>query len=114
MSTNAGDAVEHGRASEWQVPARLSYWGVQLAPFVIALAAYVAAFYAMGPDSTGDEPAYLLSAQSLAYDGDLDLVNDFASSDRVLRVYDAFPIDPFGHAVDLEGTGQLRPVRGIG
>ena len=49
----------HGEASAWRVPDRASYWVVQVAPFVLAFAAYVVAFLVMRPDATGDEPHYL-------------------------------------------------------
>jgi hypothetical protein len=91
-----------------------SSWVTQLAPFVIALVAYLAAFLVMTPDTTGDEPHYLLAGQSLVYDGDLDLLNDYSSRDRTLRVVGIFPLSPNRHAADYRDTGQLRPVRGIG
>ena len=112
------DVSEAGGArtapTAWRVPERATFWLWQLAPFAVALLAYVAAFYVMSPSATGDEPHYLVAAQSVAYDGDLDLTNDYASPERTL---DVFGISPFGadtHAADHRDTGQLRPVRGIG
>jgi hypothetical protein len=86
----------------------------QLAPFVLALAALTAAFLAMRPDTTGDEPHYLLVAESIAFDGDLDLTNDYASRERTLRVTTSFPLDPFRHAADYDDSGRLRPLHGVG
>ena len=62
-------------------------------------------------DSTGDEPHYLITAESIAYDFDLDLRNDYASSERVLRVVNVFPLGP--HAAVYKDSGELRPFRGV-
>jgi hypothetical protein len=99
-----------------RVHERLSLWSVlaQLAPFVLAFAAYLAVFLVMRPASTGDEPHYLLAAESIAYDGDVNLTNDYASRDRTLRVVNVFPLDPTNEAADYTGSGQLRPVHGVG
>jgi hypothetical protein len=104
-------AARMGRIAE-----RVSFWGVisQLAPFVLALTAYLVVFLVMHPDTTGDEPHYLLVAESIAYDGDVDLTNDYASRERTLRVVNAFPLDQYHQAVDYRGSGQLRPVHGAG
>ena len=42
-----------------------SYWAWQLAPFVVALVAYAGALFVMNPAATGDEPHYLVAAQSV-------------------------------------------------
>ncbi len=113
MTTNAGNAVGSRKASNARRSSdRASFWVVQVAPFLLALAAYSAAFLVMRPDATGDEPHYLIAAQSIAFDGDLDLLNDYLSRERTLRAYDSFPLSP--HAADYRDSGQLRPVRGIG
>jgi hypothetical protein len=95
---------------------RRSLWSVlaQLAPFALAFAVYLAAFLVMRPASTGDEPHYLLAAESIAYDGDVDLTNDYASRDRVLRVVNFFPLGHNLQAFDYTGDGKLRPVHGVG
>ena len=49
----------------------------------------------MRPDAIGDEPHYLLAAQSMAFDGDLDLLNDYSSRERTLRHLSAFRFSPF-------------------
>jgi hypothetical protein len=94
----------------------LSFWPLlaHLAPFVLALAAYTAVFLVMRPDTTGDEPHYLLVAESIAFDGDVDLANDYANRERTLRVVNTFPLDPDRHAADYDGSGQLRPLHGVG
>jgi hypothetical protein len=94
--------------ARWRVLVR------HLTPFGIALAVYLAAFLAMRPPTTGDEPHYLLVAQSLVLDGDFDLANDYASRERTLEVYGAFPLEQWGHAADFDGSGLLRPVHGLG
>jgi hypothetical protein len=87
----------------------------QLAPFAIALAILLAAFLVMRPlDTAGDEPHYLLAAESIAFDGDLDLTNDYASRERTLRVVNIFPLSPEPHAADYDGSGRLRPLHGVG
>jgi hypothetical protein len=101
-------------STAWRVPERATFWLWQLAPFAVALVAYVTAFYVMSPGATGDEPHYLVAAQSVAYDGDLDLANDYASPERTLEVFGISPFGPDTHAADHRDTGQLRPVRGIG
>ena len=95
---------------------RLNGWGVMalFAPFALALAAYLAVFLVLRPDVTGDEPHYLLVAESIAYDGDVELTNDYASRDRTLRILPFFPLGPHLHAADYKGSGELRPLHGVG
>ena len=94
----------------------LNGWGViaLVAPFALALAAYLAVFLYMRPDVTGDEPHYLLVAESIAYDGDVELTNDYASRDRTLHILPFFPLGPHLHAADYKGSGELRPLHGVG
>jgi hypothetical protein len=87
---------------------------VLLVPFALAFAAYLAVFLFTRPDVTGDEPHYLLVAQSIAYDGDVELTNDYASRERTLRVLPFFPLGPHLHAADYTGSGELRPLHGVG
>jgi hypothetical protein len=59
---------------------------------------------------SGDEPHYLMIAQSLAFDGDIDLANNYAQPDNLIG---AGGLQTDGHArpgVD----GVLRPVHDIG
>lgn len=59
-------------------------------------------------DYGGDEPHYLLTARSLAEDGDLDLVNQYREHD-----YDSF----YPYALDAHGTltsGRLHEPHGLG
>jgi hypothetical protein len=65
-----------------------------LGPFAIAFAVYLAAFLVMRPATAGDEQHYLLAAQSIALDGDIDLSNDYASRERTLAVTNHFPQEP--------------------
>ena len=92
----------------------VSSWGViaLFAPFALALAAYLAVFLFTRPGVIGDEPHYLLVAESIAYDRDVDLANDYASPDRISRIFPA-PLDPHFHAADYTGSGELRPLRGV-
>jgi hypothetical protein len=85
-----------------------------LAPFVVAFAVYLLAFQVMDPATTGDEPHYLLAAESIAFDGDVDLTNDYASRERTLRVFSVFPLDHNLHAADYKDSGELRPLHGVG
>jgi hypothetical protein len=84
-----------------------------LIPFTIAFAVYLLVFLEMRPlGATGDEPHYLITAESIAYDLDVDLRNDYASSERVLRVVNVFPLGPHGSV--YKESGELRPWRGVG
>jgi hypothetical protein len=85
-----------------------------LAPFALALAAYLAVFLFTRPDTTGDEPHYLLVAESIAYDRDVVLTKDYASPDRISRIFPSWPLDPHLHAADYTGSGELRSLRGVG
>jgi hypothetical protein len=117
MATDTTNAVGTPPSPRvWQVGERLSFWRIvaQLAPFVLAFAAYLTVFLVTRPDTTGDEPHYLLAAESIAYDGDVDLTNDYASRERTLRVVNVFPLSHNLQAADYTGSGQLRPVHPIG
>jgi hypothetical protein len=85
-----------------------------LAPFALALAAYLAVFLIIRPGATGDEPHYLVVAESIAYDRDIDLANDYASPDRISRIFPYGFLDPHLHAADYTGSGEVRPLRGVG
>src|SRR4051812_40223653 len=87
---------------------------ISLAPFALALVAYLVAYEVMNPSSSGDEPHYLLVAESIAFDGDLDLTNDYASKERTLRVVNVWPLGTVPHAADYTGSGELRPLHGVG
>jgi hypothetical protein len=103
-------------ASGWRFRERLSLWRVasELVPFLVALAAFSAVLNTMWPDSAGDEPHYLLVAESIAYDGDVDLTNDYASRERTEKVVNVYPLDPVPHAATYKDSGELRPVHGVG
>jgi hypothetical protein len=95
----------------------LSMWGVVgwIAPLVVAFATYLIAYEVMNPGSTtGDEPHYLLVAESIAFDGDVDLRNDYASRERTLRFVNVFPLDYNVQAAVYKESGELRPVHGVG
>ena len=93
---------------------RVSVWALVggLVPFAVAFVVYLLVFLEMRPASTGDEPHYLVTAESIAFDFDLDLRNDYASRERVLRVVNVFPLGP--HAAVFKESGELRPIRAIG
>jgi hypothetical protein len=95
------------RLREAPVSAVLGY----AAPFLIALAVYLGALFVMHPETTGDEPHYLLAAESIIYDGDVNLQNDYSNFSRTMRVAKIFPLDP--HA-DYFGSNALRPRHSIG
>jgi hypothetical protein len=116
MTTDVEHRLPRAAAREQGLRGRASPWALlpHLAPFALALATLVAAFLVMRPDTAGDEPHYLLAAESIAFDGDLDLRNDYASRERTLRVVNAFPLSPLPHAADYDGSGRLRPLHGVG
>jgi hypothetical protein len=93
---------------------RISIWGLLggLIPFALAFAVYLFAFLEIRPGATGDEPHYLITAESIAYDLDVDLRNDYASPERVLRMVNVFPLGP--DAFVYKESGELRPFRGVG
>jgi hypothetical protein len=95
---------------------RVSFWRIaeQVAPFLLAFAVFLGAFLYIRPETAGDEPHYLLAAESLAYDRDIDLRNDYASRDRTLRVVNIFPLDYYNQAATFGKSPQLRPVHPIG
>jgi hypothetical protein len=112
MTANASDTVE--RVATPRVGVRTTFWVLELAPFALALAVYLVAYFVMDPSPTGDEPHYLMAAQSLAYDGDVDLTNDYADRERSVAASGMFPLSTTGHAADFRDTGQLRLLRGVG
>lgn len=57
---------------------------------------------------SGDEPHYLMIAHSLAFDGDLDLANDY----REARLIGGGTLEPESHVLAREG--RLRPVHDVG
>lgn len=81
-----------------------------LVPFAIALAVYGAWLGRTRPVLTGDEPCYLVQAYSLVQDGDLDLSNNFRSTDPrgVIRFTGEQAGVPKGCAEDFTGDGVLR------
>ena len=85
---------------------------VGLIPFAVAFAVYLFVFLEIRPGATGDEPHYLITAESIAYDLDVDLRNDYASAERVLRMVNVFPLGP--DAFVYKESGELRPFRGVG
>jgi hypothetical protein len=93
-----------------------SIWGVVgwIAPLVVAFVAYLIVYESITPDTTGDEPHYLLVAESIAFDGDVDLRNDYASRERTLRVVNIFPLDYNLQAAVYKESGELRPLHGVG
>jgi hypothetical protein len=114
MATDLEQPLQSRPAGHLARLERVSIPGIvsQLAPFVLVFGVYLAVFLVMRPDTTGDEPHYLMAAQSIAYDRDLDLTNDYASRERTLRVTNQFPLDPTNQAVEYSGSGKLRPVHG--
>ncbi|MDO8690483.1 MAG: hypothetical protein Q7R39_10830 [Dehalococcoidia bacterium] len=91
--------------------------------FLAALAIFFAAAVLLTGrlDPTGDEPAYLLLADSLLFRHDLDLTNSIASKDyqRFLSVgnspqgtFDQVALDL--HTFDYTGQGRLSSVHNIG
>ena len=90
---------------------RVAGW---LAPLVLAFAAYLTVQVYVNPGTTGDEPHYLLVAESIAFDGDVDMRNDYASRERTLRVVNVFPLDYNVQAAVYKDSGELRPLHGVG
>jgi hypothetical protein len=53
-------------------------------------------------------------AESIAFDGDIDMRNDYASRERTLRVVNVFPLDYNVQAAVYKDSGELRPLHGVG
>jgi len=67
------------------------------------------------PTPTGDEPHYLLIAQSIALDGDIDLANDYADPERVAAAYPGNTVlDPVTHAGVYRDGGPTVPIHAVG
>jgi hypothetical protein len=103
-----------GLADVRPIPPRTSLLRVAagLLPFAIAFAVYLFVFLDVKPGATGDEPHYLITSESIAFDGDVDLTNDYASAERVLRMVNVFPLG--ADARVYKDSGELRPIRGVG
>lgn len=106
-----------GRASavgarSWGALARVTPVAASLAPFLLAFVVYTCVWLSMRPSPTGDEPHYMIAAESLIYDGDVDLTNDYTSPERTLRVFGSFPLDH--HAFHYAGHSSLAPLHGLG
>jgi hypothetical protein len=117
MATSLERELGRGPTARMQMVLNgLSMWGIVgwIAPLVVAFAAYLMVFDAINPGTTGDEPHYLLVAESIAFDGDVDLRNDYASRERTLRVVNVFPLDYNVQAAVYKESGELRPLHGVG
>jgi hypothetical protein len=116
MATSLDRELGPGPSTRIQTLRGLSLWRVVgwIAPLAIAFVAYLAVYDAMNPVTTGDEPHYLLVAESIAFDGDVDLRNDYASRERTLRVVNVFPLDYNVQAAVYKDSGELRPLHGVG
>jgi hypothetical protein len=116
MATSLERELGPGPSTRIQTLRGLSLWRVVgwIAPLAIAFVAYLAVYDAMNPVTTGDEPHYLLVAESIAFDGDVDLRNDYASRERTLRVVNVFPLDYNVQAAVYKDSGELRPLHGVG
>lgn len=91
---------------DWrEILARLLIPAVSLAVFYFFGSVFTARY-----DITGDEPHYLMVAHSLAWDGDLDLANNFERRDY--RHF--FPVPFFtGHRL-IQPDGRMYSAHGIG
>ena len=84
---------------------RLAAWWLALFAVYVATLG-IPAFAAS--DHGGDEPHYLLTAASIAGDGDVDLANQYAA--RTYRAFYPYPLDPHGR---LTGGRRHEP-HGVG
>src|SRR5262245_38368124 len=109
-------ALERATQTDQGTLGRLSIRRVAatIAPLLVAFAVYGTVYHVMHPTATGDEPHYVLVAESIAYDGDVSLANDYASRSRTLRAVGFFPLGPPPHAAVYKKSSELRPVHGVG
>jgi hypothetical protein len=92
------------------LPQPLVRTAIFVAPFALAFACFLGVFLAMDPSPTGDEPHYLLIANSIVLDGDIDLANDYASLERTQPTCNCFPLEPHGHRYTSDA---LYPQHGL-
>ncbi|HEX5416054.1 MAG TPA: hypothetical protein VFZ25_10340 [Chloroflexota bacterium] len=83
-----------------------------LLAFGLALLVYLTAALIMRPVPTGDEPHYLLYADTLAQTGKVDLRQSYASGSA--RQFSPDGLSPDGHAFDYRDDGRLISVHGVG
>jgi hypothetical protein len=93
------------RTAEWAEPRRLRLATVAIVVFVIA-GLITHGTYA----GAGDPPHYLMIAYSLAFDGDLELANNYAEHPALIA---GGTLEPEAHAIPGK-DGRLRPVHDIG
>ncbi|RLC82982.1 MAG: hypothetical protein DRJ03_18190 [Chloroflexi bacterium] len=91
--------------SRWTVICFFLFWGIYSVFGIRLMQVY---------EVTGDEPQYLLIAHSLAYDGDIDLANNFEHCDY--RTYFSHELDPAvdHQAIDFLGNGVILSKHDIG
>ena len=83
--------------------------------FVVVLAAYLALLLSASPHTTGDEPHYLLIAESMFHDRDISMANNYDNVSQLQSVYpDAGRLDTGGHAGVYSAGGPTVPVHNVG
>jgi len=113
MTAEARGVLRDARA--WSSLERVRSIAIGAAPLVLAFVLYTGVWLSIRPTPTGDEPHYLIAAESLIYDGDFDLANDYASSERKRTAYPVFESVPFEpHAYHYAGHESLTPFHGLG
>jgi hypothetical protein len=86
-----------------------------VAIFVVVLAAYALLLHEAKPQPTGDEPHYLLIAESIVHDGDLDLSNNYRNEKQLRESYpQGGVLDPLSHAAQYREGGGLSPIHSAG
>jgi hypothetical protein len=79
---------------------------------LVALGAFTSWEHRLRPPLTGDEPAYLVMAESLRFDRDIDLSNNYGTNARI----DSQLASPLAvpNNVHREASGALRPGQPVG
>ncbi len=103
----------------WRTPGELSQrWRSLLVAGLVLLVTGVVGLVILTsarPTPTGDEPHYLLIAQSIAFDGDIDLTNDYLDPQRVEQAYPGnTTLDPVTHAGVYREGGPMVPIHAVG
>lgn len=81
----------------------------------VVLTAYLGVLFVAQPSPTGDEPHYLLVAQSLADDRDLSLADDYLDPEVLIKAYpNGGPLTIPTHAGVYREGGPLVPVHNVG